>query len=131
MGERHHITQENIGLDVAVDRRGVNVHFGAGGKYHCTNCDRGAVEFARSQRARDRRRRVAQGATAGFFAAALTGGGIGAGVGAIIGSIVPGPGTLLGAAVGAAIGGGIGGGTLGGVGVVTGATVAAATSRNN
>ena len=45
-----------------------------------SNCDRGAKQFVRSQRASDRRKRVAQGATAGFFAGGLVGGRAGAGI---------------------------------------------------
>ena len=92
MGERRYYTQENTKFGAAADNRGANFHFEAGGTYHATNCDKAADAFARSRRARDRRSRVAQGATAGFFAGGLTGSGIGAAVGAIVGSIVPGPG---------------------------------------
>ena len=125
---RQHTTREqrrfNLGVNDGVHN--VNISYEANDHREAVNCDRSAEQFARSQRASDRRRRVAQGATAGFFAGGLVGGGAGAGIGALLGSIVPGVGTLIGAAVGATIGGITGAGTVGGTGVAVGAGVAAA-----
>ena len=122
---RRHTTRERINFNLGVNDHGVNVDYDAEQLRQATNCDLAAQQHARSQRANDKRKRVAQGATAGFFAGGLTGAGIGTGLGALIGSIVPGPGTLIGAAVGATIGGICGAGTVGGAGVAVGAGVAA------
>lgn len=125
---RQHTTREqrrfNLGVNDGVHN--MNIGYEANDQREAVNCDRGAKQFVRSHRASDRRKRVAQGATAGFFAGGLLGGGAGAGIGALLGSIVPGVGTLIGAAVGATIGGITGAGTVGGTGVAIGAGVAAA-----
>ena len=126
-GHQHSTKEErklNFGLNDSV--HSMHVGYEANEQRHATNCDRGAKQFVRSHRASDKRKRVAQGATTGFFAGGLVGGGAGAGIGALIGSIVPGVGTLIGAAVGATIGGIAGAGTVGGAGVAVGAGVAAA-----
>jgi hypothetical protein len=132
MADRQHIIKEGMKINVGVKggMHGINCNaqlgFEANDQHHAINCDRGAKQFVKIQRAKEKRKRVAQGATAGFFAGGLVGGGAGAGIGAIIGSIIPGPGTLIGAAVGATIGGIVGAGTAGGTGVAVGAGVAAA-----
>ena len=112
-----------IGMNIGVHR--VNFDYKANDQRHAINCARSAKQFVRSHRANDKRKRVAQGATTGFFAGGLVGGGAGAGIGALIGSVVPGVGTFIGAAVGATIGGIVGGSTVGGAGVAVGAGVAA------
>ena len=106
-------------------RLGGSVEYKVEDKHHAINSEKCEKQFIRSQKSGDKRKRVAQGATAGFFAGGLLGGGAGAGIGAVIGSIVPGVGTLIGAAVGATIGGITGAGTVGGAGVAVGAGVAA------
>ena len=123
-----HTTKEERKLNFGLNDGVHSVNFGceANEQRLATNCERSAKQFVRSHRASDKRKRVAQGATAGFFAGGLIGGGAGAGIGALIGSVVPGVGTLIGAAVGATIGGIAGTGTVGGAGVAVGAGVAAA-----
>ena len=125
---RQHTTKEekkfNLGVKDGV--HSMNIGYEANEQRQATNCEMSAKQHVRSQRASDKRKRIAQGATAGFFAGGLVGGGAGAGIGAIVGSIVPGVGTLIGAAVGATIGGITGVGTAGGAGVAVGAGVAAA-----
>ena len=131
--DRQHITREERRVNLRMNDgvHSMNVGYEANDQRQATNCDRSAEQHVRSQRASDKRKRVAQGATAGFFAGGLVGGGAGAGIGALIGSIVPGPGTLIGAAVGATIGGIAGAGTVGGTGVAVGAGVAAALPDEN
>ena len=130
VADRQHITREERRFNLQINDgvHGVNVGCEANNQRQAINCDRGAEQHVRSQRASDKRKRVAQGATAGFFAGGLVGGGAGVGIGAFIGSIVPGPGTLIGAAVGATIGGITGAATVGGTGVAVGAGVGAALS---
>ena len=129
-----HVSQDRKGVKFGASSKGHKVEFGYDTEesYRCVNSKEGEKRYGKSQRASDKRKRVAQGATAGFFAGGLTGGGVGtgvgAGIGAIIGSIVPGPGTLIGAAVGATIGGIVGVGTVGGAGVAAGTGIAAAMS---
>ena len=138
--DRQHITREerrlNLWINDGVHSHGMNVGYEANDQRQATNCDGSAEQHVRSQRASDKRKKVAQGATTGFFAGTLVGGGAGAGagaaIGALIGSIVPGPGTLIGAAVGATIGGIAGAGAVGGTGwVAVGAGVAAALLDEN
>lgn len=128
MAGRQHTTKEETKLNIGLNDGVHSMHVGYEANEHCqaTNCEKSAKQHVKSQRASDKRKRVAQGATAGFFAGGLVGSGAGAGIGALIGSIVPGPGTLIGAAVGATIGGIVGGSTIGGTGVAVGAGVAAA-----
>ena len=134
MGDRHHLTKEKMKVNLGVNDKGINVGYESNDQRHAINCDRSAEQHVKSQRASDKRKRVAQGATAGFFSGGLVGGGAGAGagagIGAIVGSVVPGPGTLVGAVVGATIGGIVGVGTVGGTGVAVGARMAASSSDN-
>ena len=129
---RQHITREERRFNLRMNDgvHSMNVGYEANDHRQAINCDRSAKQHVRSQRASDKRKKVAQGATTGFFAGSLVGGGAGAGagaaIGAVIGSIIPGPGTLIGAAVGATIGGIAGAGAVGGTGVAVGAGVAAA-----
>ena len=126
--DRKHLTRGGVSFNTGVNARGLGMNVGveAYEERQAINCEMGAKQHIRGQRASDKRKRIAQGATAGFFAGGLVGGGAGAGIGAFIGSIVPGVGTLIGAAVGATIGGIAGVGTAGGAGVAVGAGVAAA-----
>lgn len=116
-------------IQLGVSKDGVNFSVVNNESYSGRNNPQLVQQQVRNLRAVARRRRVAQGATAGFFTGSLFGGGAGAGIGAAVGaglgSIVPGVGTLIGAVAGATIGGIVGAGTAGGAGVSAGAVIAA------